>query len=164
MTPPVITIASNNVILDLNGFNIDGSAADGVNGIVVTNRESIQIKNGSISNFSTAGINITGGTDIVIEDLIITTDIGTGKGINVSATSANITIRNCSLVTNLMPCISIDTSTNVIVDGCLGVSDSAVPAIFSSTGNAYTTYKNSTARSNGFSTTIGFETPLMIPM
>jgi hypothetical protein len=152
----VITIASNNVILDLNGFNINGVLGPVPTAISVKNFSDIEIKNGTISDFDIIDINIIDCTNVLVQDIAITGDSTDSTKINVNQCS-DITIYNCSIQSGGGQCVSVtNASTNVVVDNCEGVSDDAFPAIFESNGTGSITYKNSTASAFDTGATTGF--------
>lgn len=62
-----ITIASDNVTLDLNGFEIDAQGA--ANGIVATGHANLIIKNGTIIHASTAGLALIASENVVISQV-----------------------------------------------------------------------------------------------
>ena len=84
---PIITIDTDKVVLDLNGFSIDGSGAGlrtFATGIYVTSRKNITIKNGTLRGFFT-GIHLTASDPIrtaqggnVIEDMRVEQSTVTG--------------------------------------------------------------------------------------
>jgi hypothetical protein len=97
-----ITINTNNVVLDLNGYKIGGLAAGpgtNANGIYAEQRQNIIIKNGTVRGFY-AGINLYDASPLttsqghIIED--IRADMNTHTGIGVSG-RGNI-IRNNQVV------------------------------------------------------------------
>jgi hypothetical protein len=90
-----ITIASNNVNLDLNGHTIDqGNSVAGTHGVEVsTNLSNIQIRNGTIRDIQDAGISINDGcSDLLISDVIIIAS-ATANGIDVASNCKEITIQ-----------------------------------------------------------------------
>ncbi|MEX0672183.1 MAG: right-handed parallel beta-helix repeat-containing protein [Candidatus Babeliales bacterium] len=60
-----ITITASNVTLDLNGFHITG----GINGITSSGND-VKIMNGTVQGAITNGIAITGGTNIVVDNVV----------------------------------------------------------------------------------------------
>jgi hypothetical protein len=81
-----ISITANNVVLDLNGFKLDGSgggAGTTANGIAAFNRRNITIKNGTVKGFKTGISLLDGGASQghVVED--IRADHNTIAGIQV---------------------------------------------------------------------------------
>lgn len=81
---PAIRISASDVTLDLNGhtLSLDADANDPtVVGIIAENVHSFRIINGSITDFTDAGIRINAGRDIVLNDLsILRTGVETASG------------------------------------------------------------------------------------
>ncbi len=122
----MITVATNNVTIDMNGFKLGGLAAGagtGANGIVAINRRNITIRNGSIRGFF-RGIFLQGGpadsSGHLLEDLRL--DGNRRSGAQVEGTG-NI-IRNNQVVntgpgdgTSVAHGLSIIDSNDSVVEG-----------------------------------------------
>ena len=115
---PAIDIQTDNVVLDLNGLQLDGLAAGpgteatGINAHV---RKNITIKNGPVRGFLD-GINMLGGGHVV-ED--IRADQNTRAGIVVSGGSGGTIVRNNQVVaTGGSTCCGADANAfGIFVDG-----------------------------------------------
>ena len=105
-----ISIQTNNVILDLNGFKLGGLAAGpgtAANGIRAIDRDNITIKNGTVRGFK-RGILFNGGQGHVVEDIradqntFIAIDIHSTKSIvrnnQVVATGATVSGGNSNAI------------------------------------------------------------------
>ncbi|NUQ67479.1 MAG: right-handed parallel beta-helix repeat-containing protein [Phycisphaerales bacterium] len=73
-----LEIAASNVTVDLNGFRISGSAGtiDGI--FIAPGVTNVRIRNGSVVFFSQDGIDLTGVTGCVVEDVTVSNCSGTG--------------------------------------------------------------------------------------
>jgi len=79
-----ITVATNNVTIDLNGYKVGGQAAGAgtdARGIVASNRSNVRIHNGIVRGFR-YGVSLYLGSGHVIENMLL--DFNTEKGIDVS--------------------------------------------------------------------------------
>jgi parallel beta-helix repeat protein len=91
-----IIVNADNVTID--GLTINRAAADGAGIIIKNNKKDILIKNnlqngngiGSAS-LETAGIQVTGGTEVIIENNIITNNKGNGIWVNTNGGSLTVT-------------------------------------------------------------------------
>ncbi|MBI5635036.1 MAG: right-handed parallel beta-helix repeat-containing protein [Nitrospirae bacterium] len=96
-----ITINSDDVVIDLNGFTIDGTSggpatqAFGISGTSGTSRKNFIVRNGTVKGFL-VGVSIINGGDHLVEG--IHADQSLGYGISIIAASRSI-IRN-NIVTN----------------------------------------------------------------
>ncbi|MEM1423372.1 MAG: right-handed parallel beta-helix repeat-containing protein [Planctomycetota bacterium] len=105
-----IVIAGNQVILDLNGYSV--RALPGSNDGITTSgtRSDLVIRNGFI-NAAQVGIRLTGSSRrVLIEDITIN-----GAGGNGIDTSADVTIRNCTVIASNN---ALDLAGRVIVENC----------------------------------------------
>jgi hypothetical protein len=76
-----ISIETNNVVIDLNGYKLGGAGAGistSAKGISATSRSNITIRNGIIRGFH-YGISLTGGSGDLIENMLL--DLNTGGGV-----------------------------------------------------------------------------------
>ncbi len=85
-----ITVATNNVTIDLNGYKVGGQAAGAgtdARGIVASNRSNVRIHNGVVRGFR-YGVSLFLGSGHVIENMLL--DFNTEKGIDVSSANGVI--------------------------------------------------------------------------
>jgi len=75
-----ISIAASNVTIDLNGFTVDGQGVGGGQGITATaSFTDITIRNGTVANWTSNGVNLLGGNSVVER---ITASGNSGAGIS----------------------------------------------------------------------------------
>jgi parallel beta-helix repeat protein len=106
-----IRIDADNVTLDLAGFAVLGVSGS-LNGILINTHFHIVIRNGSISGWSSAGLEGTAGSLARIEDL--RTDANGGNGLVINSGSQ---VNNCVAAQN--GGVGIAVSNNVLVTGCV---------------------------------------------
>ena len=85
-----ITVDTNNVTIDLNGYKVGGQAAGAgtdARGIVASNRSNVRIHNGVVRGFR-YGVSLVLGSGHVIENMLL--DFNTEKGIDVSSANGAI--------------------------------------------------------------------------
>lgn len=113
-TLPIITINTNNVILDLNDHLIQ--APGGGSGIAVSpNRSFIVIRNGNINNMRANGIQLsTGVSQVLIENMILT-NINNGL---LMFNNNNCIIQNCTSYFSRNAGFSITQCNNCIFTNC----------------------------------------------
>ncbi len=100
-TTDAITISTDNVFLDLNGYtlNYTGVTAS-IDGVMISASTNVQVVNGAISNFTADGINATGGGHLVFAHLNISNT--TGDGLQTGGRTVvinNVTTSNCNVLT-----------------------------------------------------------------
>ncbi len=100
LSTPAITIANNNVTIDLNGWKLGGAAAGSATfgrGIYAENRSNTVVRNGTIRGFY-EGVVLGGGRDStsgnLVENLLV--DGNRYRGITVGG--SNTTIRNNTVI------------------------------------------------------------------
>jgi len=94
---PMVIIADN-IVLDLNGYNIIGSGSGSTFiGVDVHKRNNVTIRNGGISDFFLAGIRISRSSDIVVSNVTAASNIFGGI---YPYFSTNIVIRNNTMASN----------------------------------------------------------------
>ena len=106
-----IRIDADNVTLDLAGFAVLG-VGNSLNGILINGHFHIVIRNGSISGWSSHGLDGTNGALSRIEDL--RTDANGGNGLVINSGSQ---VNNCVAAQNTADGIAV--SNNVLVTGCV---------------------------------------------
>ena len=106
-----ILITTGNVTLDLNGFRLAGSVGS-LDGIGCTGAGSLLVRNGTVLNWGGDGIDLLLGSNVLIEEIISTNNIGDGISCGVRAR-----IRDCTASNNSGD--GITSSTNSVVTGCL---------------------------------------------
>lgn len=102
---PGITIASNDVVIDLNGFAISGNGAQALNsdGITVSGaRSNIVIRNGALRSWGDCGVDLTSGRGMTLERLDATNNLGDGI-----RTGAETFVRSCRASNNSVNGISV---------------------------------------------------------
>jgi hypothetical protein len=96
-TANAITINADYVTLDLNGFKLDGSAADpgARKGVYAANRKGIVIRNGVVRGFA-RGVSLEGaGSSHVVEDLRVEQSAVAG----IWAEGDDVAVRRCKVAT-----------------------------------------------------------------
>jgi hypothetical protein len=80
-----IEIASDNVTLDLNGFNVSGAGVAALSGISDTGTavRSVQVHNGTISGWSGSGIDLQNAIGVTVERINATANDGFGIDVGV---------------------------------------------------------------------------------
>jgi len=106
-----IKIDADNVTLDLAGFGVLGVGGS-LSGILINNHFHIVVRNGSISSWSSHGLDGTSGALARIEDL--RTDANGGNGLVINSGSQ---VNNCVAAQNAG--VGIAVSNNVLVTGCV---------------------------------------------
>ena len=106
-----IRIDADNVTLDLAGFAVLG-VGNSLSGILINGHFHIVIRNGSISGWSSHGLDGTNGALSRIEDL--RTDANGGNGLVINSGSQ---VNNCVAAQNTG--VGIAVSNNVLVTGCV---------------------------------------------
>jgi parallel beta-helix repeat protein len=106
-----IKIDADNVTLDLAGFAVLG-VGNSLSGIVISGHFHIVVRNGSISGWSSHGLDGTSGALSRIEDLRADANGGTGLVIN-----SGSQVNNCVAAQNTGDGIAV--SNNVLVTGCV---------------------------------------------
>lgn len=106
-----IKIDADNVTLDLAGFGVLGVGGS-LSGILINNHLHIVVRNGSISGWSSHGLDGTAGGLARIEDL--RTDANGGNGLVINSGSQ---VNNCVAAQNAG--VGIAVSNNVLVTGCV---------------------------------------------
>jgi parallel beta-helix repeat protein len=76
--PGGIGIWTNNVTLDLMGFEVDGSGGSGVGIGVLPGVANICIRNGSVHNWNLGGIYLSGATNCLLQDVRVSGNFGNG--------------------------------------------------------------------------------------
>lgn len=113
---PIITISTNNVVLDLNGHTIENLGTGfGTACIETSGNNNITIRNGTLRTNRT-GINVLGGNTIHLENLAST------KSGRVFFDLTNViegTITNCSTGANCFNAIILTSCNNIVVKDCL---------------------------------------------
>ena len=97
-----LTIAADNVVLDLNGFTVSGTPAAGEGpGILVSGRTGVTVRNGTVTQFDT-GVAIEGGSGNTVTNMDIRDNRGTGdygEGVLVYQSTGN-TVSNNRITNN----------------------------------------------------------------
>jgi len=124
LNPPVdtraITISASDVSLDLGGFTVSGSGPGTAVGVLVFGaQQRIQIGNGTVRGFPSAGIQAAGATRVLIHDV---TAVENETGIYVTSEAV---VRDCNASSNSDSGILISGSRSRI-DGCLVASNAFV--------------------------------------
>ncbi len=89
-----ITIQTNSVILDLNGFALTGVSGS-LDGIVVDRSSSfITIKNGVISGWGQSGVNAENANNSKVEDLLVAGNLNNGVSLGTNSMVARCTADN----------------------------------------------------------------------
>lgn len=159
-----ITIAANNVTIDLNGFTLDGNSGQGDRGIHCPSVNNLIVRNGRVTNWHREGINGYLSHQARLEDIIVQ-DCSTGWGIIVGYTSvvtncqsrgcaAGIIVADASTVSNC----TVDQNARGFEIGAASTVTNCVAA--SSGGHAFdigvgTSLTNCTARGNGLGFSAG---------
>lgn len=120
-----ITIDANNVVLDLDGRNIDGTGG-GVNGIIVNGgRSNILIGNGYISNMSQNGI-LVQGDECTVTNCVLQNNL---KGIYLNA-ATHCTIKECQAFSNTSAGFYLSGATNSFITDCQSINTTSAIAGF----------------------------------
>jgi parallel beta-helix repeat protein len=132
--PGGIGIWTNNVTLDLMGFDLDGSGGSGVGIGVLPGVASICIRNGSVHGWNLGGIYLSGATNCLLQDLRVSGNFGNGLVAGDASVVSRCTAslnngdgivggRNCSL----LDCLAFTNSLNGIrvADGSVVRNSSA---------------------------------------
>lgn len=117
----LITIASSDVVLDLNGQTLSSSSGTGISIKAAAN---ITIKNGFCENCAVGvSLDFIGlASNIVLDKLSIVSS--SSQGINFSNPAINITIRDCIVRANFNENIALFNCKNILLENCIW-SDSA---------------------------------------
>lgn len=123
-----ITIAADNVTLDLNGFALVGGGSGSVAGIQVPSaQKNIEIRNGTIRGWTNGGINAINATNSSIQKLRVSNNIANTSTSRVAGllVGARSTVKDCIVANNttnanqisaLVP--AIGTGDSCTVTGC----------------------------------------------
>lgn len=65
-----LTTATNDIIIDLNGYTLDGDDTNTTIGIRVTGGTNIAVRNGTITDFTTSGLSVEGNSTGIVDNLI----------------------------------------------------------------------------------------------
>ena len=115
-----ITIAADNVTLDLGGHTIDGENT-ATNGILINNtRENITIQNGTVTSCTSTGIFIENTTRLCIANI---TSVDSLLGIFIDICT-NVFIKNC-IIKNNSSGVIIRTVTNGTIKKCISQNNNA---------------------------------------
>ncbi len=104
-------VGADNITLDLNGHTITGEPLSADRGILVSGRNGITIKNGTITGFS-QGVQLGHADNNVIQDII--SQNNTANGIHIISDSDHNLIDGCTFTGNGDCGISIDGSEGVL--------------------------------------------------
>lgn len=133
VTDTGITIAANDVVLDLGNFILDGQNS-GQTGIAVNSGVSnVSIANGIIRNMTQYGI-YSQGSQVSIDNIALTNNL---NGIQLSSAS-NTSISNCTGYNNQSTAIALSASSNNFINNCTATNTSssgASHAFFSTNGS-----------------------------
>jgi len=107
-TSDAVTITTNNVTLDLEGFTIHQTgAASVITGIRIENAVNVPVKNvivrnGTVTGFNAAGISCLGLRDCIFENLVVTECSLSGINIQAFGTAAAVgnVVRHCRTCDN----------------------------------------------------------------
>ncbi|MGH9263322.1 MAG: right-handed parallel beta-helix repeat-containing protein [Acidimicrobiales bacterium] len=92
-----IRIGADNIVLNLNGFTVSGTAGQGEEGgIVVLNRSGVTIRNGTVTGFDT-GVYVESSTRTMITGMNVTGNVGQGifdEGIQLYLSDRNTIFNN----------------------------------------------------------------------
>lgn len=126
-----ITINTSAVVLNLNGYEISG----GTNGIVVqSNNKCIFVKNGFIKNTTSQGVLVqTGCSEVILQNLQIINLGASTYGISLNSCS-NCLVSKCNIAQGYNG-IMLDTTQNIVLEGCQVVNCSGTRGINSSNGS-----------------------------
>lgn len=116
-----ITIAADNVTLDLNGFAVIGGGAGQVAGIHVSGaHKNIYIKNGTVRGWTAGGVNAFNASNSVIQGLRISNNSAPSTFVNVAGLSigAGSTVKD-SFVAQNTNCNGISTGNACLVTNCV---------------------------------------------
>lgn len=119
-----ITISANDVVLDLNGYSLDGggitsSSGSGINVSGTTRR--LSIRNGTIRNWGNTGINAANSSACTLENLTVQECRNNGITVGVSSL-----VRNCLVISNQTAGASaIQVAGNGVVEKCVTQLSSA---------------------------------------
>lgn len=96
-----ISIEADHVTLDLNGFTISSLAVSGVwHGIVGGSHSNIEIRNGTVRNFPSAGIYLTNGRNHRILDVRVFDNATLGMNLESNAGDGGFLVRGCTAWSN----------------------------------------------------------------
>jgi hypothetical protein len=113
-----IRIATNNVTIDLNGFGFDGAGQGGLGIRIITSirRQNITVRNGSVRNWTSTGIELSFGLNVFVENVLVT-----GNGGNGIEAGENSVIKDCLAYTNANSgsfLAGITTTQGSVVENC----------------------------------------------
>jgi len=92
-----IRIAADSVTIDLNGFDLNGAGLGGLGIRIITSihRQNIVIRNGTVRNWTSSGMDLSFGKNTLLEKIVATGNGGYGI-----VTGENGIVRNCLAYTN----------------------------------------------------------------
>lgn len=109
-----IVVKANNVTIDLNGYNIAGNNTGTYYGVYIQGRSNVEIKNGTIRNFGSHGINEEGSGN---SHRVINVRVMNNKGSGIYLTGYNHMVKDCTVSNNGGACgISAGPGSTVITN------------------------------------------------
>ena len=141
-----ITISADNVTLDLMGFSLVGpGGAGGHDGIYMNARTNVEIRNGTVRNFTWRGIHEanfegTGHRIINIRAKDNGSSIGIGSGISLNGKSH--IVERCTAVGNGGYGINVGAGSTVTGNTCYDNTNDGIYAYYGSTVTGNTCYSN----------------------
>ena len=136
-TGDALIINGSGIILDLANYSITGNGSTTVRGIYNASSNTLTIKNGSITNFTSSAIELNGGASPILQDLTIST---TGNG----GAHAQVRLAN----------VSSPTLTNLLISNSNATALTRGVSFTSTTGTA-TLYNISSTYNTGYGLSIG---------
>lgn len=121
-----ITIAADNVTLDLNGFALVGGGSGNVTGINVPSpQKNILIRNGTVRGWTNGGINASNATNSAIQGIRLSNNTAQSTFFNVAGLSVGngSTVKDC-LVANNTNSQGISVGSACAVTGCVARANS----------------------------------------
>lgn len=147
-----LPVATNRVVLsglDFEGVSLTTSPA-GINGVLVNGLGQVIIRNSTIRNFSTAGVNLQGTSGAPATRVVVQNSFITNSGIGVNVAGAGGATNNAEVVGTLID--SNTTGISVGQAGALVLSASVVtgqPTAIAVSGGQVISYGNNVIRNAG---------------
>jgi parallel beta-helix repeat protein len=114
-----LVVGANGITLDLNGHTIrgfDGQGVMGDNGIVVSGRQGVTVRNGTVTRFEGVGVDLSGSTGSVLRGLTLS-NLGPAVAMNEAADDNLIADSELSSFGAIDPVLTLAGDRNVLRGG-----------------------------------------------
>jgi nitrous oxidase accessory protein NosD len=146
-----LVVGADDITIDLNGYSIEGTGAEGSAGIAAADRAHVLVKNGTVTGFGT-GVSMLGTSESIVRDLRIS---ATDTGVVVSNGVSNQVVANTISNGRVGIYAGFSTLTRVIRNVVTGSSHSGIFCEFHFEGfPAY--FEANTVTRNGSGFVLGF--------